>query len=118
MSFSRGEVWIPGLDPTQGSEQAETRPVIIFQDDTLSRFTSTVITIPLTSNLRRVSLPTCLLISSEEGGLNRDSVALCHQVRTLDKRRLVKKIGQIGATTLVALEQKMLITMGCKPSTS
>jgi mRNA interferase MazF len=53
--------------PNQRSEQGGTRPVIIFQNDIVSRFSTTVITIPLTNNLRRASLPTCLLIPSGEG---------------------------------------------------
>ncbi|QFS48179.1 type II toxin-antitoxin system PemK/MazF family toxin [Nostoc sphaeroides] len=69
MRVQRGEVWLANLDPTKGSEQAGTRPVIIFQDDIVAEFSTTVITIPLTTNLRHVSLPTCLLIPSGEGGL-------------------------------------------------
>lgn len=95
MSIKRGAVWIAMLDPTQGSEQAEVRPVILFQEETVSQFTSTVITIPLTTNLKRSTLPSCLLISKDEDGLNRDSVALCHQIRVLDKSRLRRKIGEL-----------------------
>jgi len=76
MKVVRGEIWLATLDPTQGSEQAGTRPIIIFQENTISKFTSTIITIPLTTNLRRASLPTCLLIPSTQGGLSQDSVAL------------------------------------------
>ncbi|WP_293334643.1 type II toxin-antitoxin system PemK/MazF family toxin [Microcoleus sp. CAWBG58] len=60
MPIRRGEIWIANLDPTQGSEQAGVRPTIIFQNDTLSRYTTTVISIPLTTNLRRASLPSFL----------------------------------------------------------
>jgi mRNA interferase MazF len=55
MTIKRGEVWLASLDPVKGSEQAGTRPVIVFQENTLSKFTTTVITIPITSNLRRAS---------------------------------------------------------------
>jgi mRNA interferase MazF len=58
MIAKRGEIWLADLEPTRGSEQAGTRPVIIFQNDMISRFSTTVLTIPLTSNLRRASLPT------------------------------------------------------------
>jgi mRNA interferase MazF len=58
MTVKRGEVWLADLNPTRGSEQGGTRPVIIFQNDIVSRFSTTVITIPLTTNLRRASLPT------------------------------------------------------------
>jgi len=112
MSFNRGEVWLANLDPTQGSEQAGTRPVILFQENALSKFTTTIITIPVTSNLRRSVLPTCLQISAGEGGLNQDSVALCHQIRVLDKTRLIKKIGQLEAETIAALESIVLLTLG------
>ncbi|MEH2401172.1 type II toxin-antitoxin system PemK/MazF family toxin [Nostoc sp.] len=55
MRVLRGEVWLANLDPTKGSEQGGTRPVIIFQDDIVAEFSTTVIIIPLTTNLRRVS---------------------------------------------------------------
>ncbi|WP_445638277.1 hypothetical protein NSTC745_03533 [Nostoc sp. DSM 114161] len=64
MAIKRGEVWLADLNPTRGSEQGGTRPVIVFQNEIISQFSTTVIIIPLTSNLRRASLPTCLLIQS------------------------------------------------------
>lgn len=54
MTFRRGEVWLADLNPTRGSEQAGTRPVLIFQNDLISKFTTTVLTIPFTTNVRRV----------------------------------------------------------------
>ncbi|MEG4168086.1 MULTISPECIES: type II toxin-antitoxin system PemK/MazF family toxin [unclassified Microcoleus] len=92
MTVRRGEIWIAALDPTQGSEQAGVRPIIIFQNDTIARYTTTVISIPLTTNLRRASLPSSVFILSGEGGLTQDSVALCHQMRVLDKTRLRNKV--------------------------
>jgi len=53
MKVEHGEIWLANLDPTQGLEQSGTRPIIIFQENTVSKFTSTIITIPLTTNLRR-----------------------------------------------------------------
>jgi mRNA interferase MazF len=112
MTVKRGEIWLAILDPVQGSEQAGTRPVIIFQENTLSKFTTTVITIPVTSNLRRALLPTCIKISSGEGGLNQESVALCHQIRVLDKTRLTSKLGQLKLETIALLETTVLFTLG------
>ena len=112
MIVKRGEVWLANLDPIRGSEQAGTRPVIIFQNDLINHVTKTVVSIPLTTNLRRASLPSCLLISHNEGGLATDSVALCHQVRVLDKTRLQRRLGELRPQTLTALENKMLFTMG------
>lgn len=81
MIVKRGEIWLANLNPTRGSEQAEIRPVIIFQHDVVSQWTTTVLTIPLTTNLRRAALPSCVRIAQGEGGLVSESVALCHQLR-------------------------------------
>ena len=90
MTFNRGEVWLANLNPIQGSEQGGTRPVIVFQNNIISKFSTTIITIPLTTNLRRAKLPSSLLIASGQGGLEKDSVALCHQIRVIDVTRLKK----------------------------
>ncbi len=112
MTLQRGEIWMADLNPTRGSEQAGVRPVIIFQNNAINRFTTTVLTIPLTTNLRRASLPSCLLIPKGEGGLSQDSVALCHQARVLDKTRLQWRLGKLKPQTLATLEGRMLFTMG------
>lgn len=88
MIIKRGEIWLAEFNPIRGSEQAGTRPVLILQNDSINRFTSTFLAIPLTTNLRRASLPTCVLLPEGEDGLAKDSVALCHQLRVLDKSRL------------------------------
>ncbi len=104
MTVKRGELWVAELSPTRGSEQAGTRPVLILQSDVLNKYTTTVLAIPLTTNLRRASLPSCVQISKGEGGLASESVALCHQLRVLDKTRLTKKIGTVSQKTLSAIE--------------
>ena len=89
MTVQRGEIWLADLNPTRGSEQAVTRPVLIFQNTLINKYTTTILAIPLTTNLRRASLPSCVQISKGEGGLVSDSVALCHQLRVLDKAQLM-----------------------------
>jgi mRNA interferase MazF len=110
--LKRGEVWLANLNPTQGSEQAGIRPVIIFQNDIISQFSTTTIAIPLTTNQRRASLPICMLIEQGDGGLSEDSVALCFQIRVLDKTRLIRRLGQLSAETIAQLEEVMLVTLG------
>ncbi len=112
MIVERGEIWLADLNPTRGSEQGGTRPVIIFQNEIISQFSSTNIIVPLTSNLRRASLPSCLLISAGEGGLELDSVALCHQLRVIDKTRLQRKLGILSSDIITVLEDKVLLTLG------
>jgi len=112
MTVRRGEIWLADLNPTRGSEQAGTRPVLIFQNNSINRFTSTFLTIPLTTNLRRASLPTCTTIRQGEGGLAKDSVALCHQMRVLDGVRLMRRLGAIGEETMNEIESRVLFTTG------
>lgn len=111
MTIKRGEVWLANLNPTRGSEQAGTRPVIIFQNDAINQFTTTLLTIPLTTNLRRAALPSCVKVGKGEGGLKSDSVVLCHQLRVLDKTRLQRKLGSISQQTIDEIESCVLFTM-------
>jgi mRNA interferase MazF len=112
MNLKRGDVWLANLNPTKGSEQAGIRPVIIFQNDLISQFSTTSITIPLTTNQRRATLPICLLIKKGDGGLIEDSVALCFQMRVLDKTRLIRKLGQLSFDTIARLEEVVSLTLG------
>ncbi len=63
MTPKRGEIWYADLNPTRGAEQAGARPVLIVQNDSINRFTTTILAIPFTTNLRRAALPTCIQIS-------------------------------------------------------
>lgn len=112
MTVKRGEIWLADLDPTRGSEQAGMRPVLIFQNDAINVYTTTVLTIPLTTNLRRASLPSCIQIAKGEGGLLSDSVALCHQLRVLDTTRLRRRLGLIKPHTIEAVENCVMFTLG------
>ena len=110
--LKRGQVWLADLNPTQGSEQAGVRPVIIFQNDLVSQFSTTTIAIPLSTNQRRAALPICLLIEQGNGGLSQDSVALCFQMRVLDKTRLSRLLGQLSPEIIDRLAEVVLLTLG------
>src|SRR4051794_19577025 len=112
MTVKRGEIWLADLNPIRGSEQAGTRLVLIFQNDLINPFTTTVLAIPLPTNLRRAALQSCVRIASGEGGLLSDSVALCHQLRALDTTRLHRKLGSVSQPTLTAVERCVLFTLG------
>lgn len=112
MIVRRGEIWLAELNPIRGSEQAGRRPVLILQNNSINRYTSTYLAIPLTTNLRRASLPTCVLLTEDEGGLERESVALCHQLRVLDKSRLTRRLGSLSDLTLAAIDHCVVFTIG------
>ena len=112
MNVYRSEIWMADLNPIRGSEQAGRRPVLVLQNDAINKFTTTVLTIPLTTNLRWATLPSCVHINKGEGGLESDSVILCHQLRVLDKDRLQQKLGIVGSQTIAAVENCVLFTLG------
>ena len=112
MTVKRGEVWLADLNPIRGSEQAGIRPVLVFQNETINRFTTTVVTIPFTTNLRRAALPSCIRVKAGEGGFSSDSVALCHQLRVLDTTRLIRCLGSVSQPTMWAVERCVLFTLG------
>ena len=108
----RGEIWLADLEPIRGSEQGGIRPVLIFQNNVVSKFTRTFLTIPVTSNLRRATLPSAVTVKAGEGGLSQDSVIICHQLRVLDQTRLIKRLGAIRQNTMADVESRALFTLG------
>lgn len=112
MNIRRGEIWWADLDPIRGSEQAGHRPVTIIQHDQITRGSRTVLAIPLTTNLDRNVLPSAVLVPKGTGGLSADSVALCHQMKALDKQRLSRRQGKLGDHLLNEIEARLLYTLG------
>ena len=94
MKFSQWTVWLANLDPIVGSEQGKTRPVLIISKSSLNSILPVVNVIPITSRkANRCVYPNEAVLPASTGGLTLDSIALCYQIRTLDKRRLVRKLG-------------------------
>ncbi len=102
------------LCPVVGSEQGGIRPVIIIQNDVGNRYSPTVIVSAITSQINKAKLPTHVEISSEEYGLNKDSVVLLEQVRTLDKRRLKEKIGHMTDEDMIKVDVALKISLDLK----
>lgn len=100
-----------GLDPVIGSEQGGFRPVVIIQNDLGNLHAPTVIVIPLTSSAAKPLLPTHVSIPAGEGGLWRDSTALCEQVRTVEKSRLKRHVGCLSGTSLRLISRALRASM-------
>ncbi len=107
-----GDVFLADLNPVRGSEQGKERPVIVFQNPDLSRFTSTYLCIPLTTNLKRKGLPGTCFIKKGSGSIPQDSIALCFQLRAIDQSRFMKKYGALDRVTLQSLADAILHAFG------
>lgn len=112
MEVIRGDIFIADLDPVMGSEQGGVRPVLIVQNDRGNRFSPTVICAAMTSRLGKNDLPTHVWIAAQESGLQRDSLVLCEQIRTLEKRRLRAKAGHIQGLSLWRVNTALAVAMG------
>ena len=111
MVVKRGDIFYADLSPVIGSEQGGIRPVIIIQNDIGNKYSPTVIVAAITSQINKAKLPTHVEISSEEYGLNRDSVVLLEQIRTLDKKRLKEKIGHMTEDDMKKVDRALLISI-------
>ena len=111
MVVKRGDIFYADLSPVIGSEQGGIRPVIIIQNDIGNKYSPTVIVSAITSQINKAKLPTHVEISSVEYGLNRDSVVLLEQIRTLDKKRLKEKIGHMTDVDMKKVDTALLISL-------
>jgi mRNA interferase MazF len=90
----KGEIWLIRLPSSDGHEQAGDRPAIIIQNDIFIQMLPMVVIIPLTSVMSAKRFPATLMIQpDEQNGLNMTSIALVFQVRSMDKRRFIRRIG-------------------------
>jgi mRNA interferase MazF len=109
---TRGTIYDARLDPTEGSEQAGTRPVVIVSRDAISLNSNIIVGVPCTTYRpgRRI-YPSQVLLQAGDGGLDADSVALGEQVRVLAKARLLRRRGILSQQALRNLDQALLITL-------
>lgn len=108
----RGEVYLVNFDPTLGAEIKKTRPALILQNDIANRHSPITIVAAITSRFDESLYPTEVLMRATEGGLTVDSVVLLNQIRSLDKQRLVRRLGVIKPATMEQVEQALLISFG------
>ena len=99
VAVRRGEVWWVNLDPTRGSEIRKTRPAAVLTADALNRARHTVVVVPL--SIGPAPRPPIVVATPSAGT---DSVAVCDQVRSIDKSRLIRCTGQLAPPDLRAIE--------------
>jgi len=107
----RGDLFSACLDPVVGSEQGGIRPVLVVQNDVGNKFSPTIIVVPLTSQREKPSLPTHILVSAGVDGLQKDSLLLAEQVRTIDKSRLLTRMGRLGEETMRQVDAALRASM-------
>ncbi|MGN0654403.1 MAG: type II toxin-antitoxin system PemK/MazF family toxin [Oscillospiraceae bacterium] len=112
MSIKRGEIYYADLSPVVGSEQGGIRPVLIVQNDVGNRHSPTVIAAAITSRHEKAKLPTHIDLSAVSCGLAKDSVVLLEQIRTIDKRRLRERMGELDYDSMQRVNDALSISFG------
>ena len=116
-NVKRGEIYYADLSPVVGSEQGGIRPVLIVQNDTGNRHSPTVIAAAITSQLGKAKLPTHISLKAQSYGLPKESVVLLEQIRTLDKRRLRERMGQVDGAVMDKVDAAIAVSFGLRPPT-
>ena len=110
--MKRGEIYYADLSPVVGSEQGGIRPVLVIQNDIGNKYSPTVIAAAITSQINKAKMPTHIELAAKDYGLNKDSVILLEQIRTIDKRRLREKIGRIDDGLMASVNNALSISFG------
>jgi len=112
VDINRGDVFYADLNPVIGSEQGGVRPVVVIQNDIGNKYSPTVIVAAITSKINKAKLPTHVEIAANSSQLDKDSVILLEQIRTLDKKRLQRKVTSLEKNTIKKVDKAIEISLG------
>ncbi len=107
----RGEVWLVNFDPTLGAEIQKTRPALIIQNDVGNRVSPITIVAAITSTFKR-TYPFQVYLPPGEGRLDVDSVVTLNHIRSIDRKRLVCRLGAVSQKTMKAVDRAILVSLG------
>ena len=108
----RGEVWLVQFDPALGAEIKKTRPALVLQNNLGNRFSDITIVAAISSKTPQRPFPVQVLLHPPEGGLRQPSVIQLNQIRSIDKRRLLRRLGRLRPATIAAVEEALRISLG------
>jgi mRNA interferase MazF len=109
----RGEIWLVDFRPGRGSEQKGLRPALVIQNDIGNRHASTTIVAAVTTTIR--PYPVTVLLERNEGGLQERSMVNMAQILTLDKTRLIRKLGSLSSERLVEIDTALMVSLDLAP---
>ena len=114
LNIKRGDIFYADLSPVVGSEQGGVRPVLIVQNDVGNKYSPTVIAAAITSQQFKTRMPTHISVNASVCGLSKDSVVLLEQIRTLDKKRLREKMGNLPEMDMNRIDDALSVSIGLK----
>lgn len=112
VDVKRGYIFFADLSPVVGSEQGGFRPVLVVQNDMGNKYSPTVVVAAITSQITKAKLPTHVEMEAKDYGLEKDSVILLEQIRTIDKQRLQNKLTELDEKIMQKVNQALKISLG------
>lgn len=112
MEVKRGDIFYADLSPVIGSEQGGMRPVLVLQNNIGNHYSPTVIVAAITAKIQKARMPTHVGITAQQTQIERDSVVLLEQIRTIDKQRLRDKITQLNAPLMKKVDEALKVSLG------
>lgn len=114
MEIKRGDIILVDLEPVKGSEQGETRPSLVIQNNIYNKYSPTTIIAPITTKLYKKEYPTNVFISNDDSDLNKDSTILLNQIKTIDKMRAIKKLGSLNEFVMRKIDFAIKMSLDLK----
>ena len=113
--IKRGEIYLANLNDSNliGSEQNGIRPVLVIQNDVGNKYSPTIIALAITSKKKK-EIPTHVLLDGKKYGLSKDSIILAEQVKTIDKKRLIKKIGMLDEAKMIEVKNAIKLSLNIR----
>jgi mRNA interferase MazF len=108
----RGDIYLVSSDPTIGAEIKKARPALVIQNDIGNQHSPITIVAAVTSKFDEPPYPTEVLMEPAESGLSLRSAVVLNQLRSVDRRRLVKRLGHAGPRTMDRVDQAIQISLG------
>lgn len=107
----RGQIWTADLNPGFGIELHKKRPVLIISNNQINKYSPSVIVVPLSSQIGLPG-PERVFLSKKSAGIDKDSVVLAPEIRSIDKIRLITKIGLLSSQKLFEVEESLGLVLG------
>lgn len=112
MIIQKGDIFLANLEPTKGHEQGGIRPVLIIQNNIYNEYSPVTIIAAITSKKFIKIYPTNVFLKKEESKLDKDSTILLNQLRSIDKRRLIKKLSHLDNELMNKINSAIKTSLG------
>jgi len=111
MKIKQFQIWIADLNPRMGTETGKVRPVIIVQTDLLNNEHPSTVICPITTNVKPDAELLRVHLTKSKFGLKENCDIMIDQVRAIDNKRLVKKVGEVDSVTAEKIRENLKIVL-------